>query len=77
MAHNQGHTEKLQALKFQIKTLEQKKPTLTDADEIKAVNKEINALQVEFGRLREEMKNERAFLKDIEREFVCCVVGDE
>jgi predicted nucleic acid-binding Zn-ribbon protein len=77
VAHNQGHTEKLQALKFQIKTLEQKKPTLTDADEIKAVNKEINALQEEFGRLREEMKNERAFLKDIERGFVHCVVGDE
>jgi hypothetical protein len=34
-------------------------------------------LQEGFGRLREEMKNERAFLKDIEREFVCCVVGDE
>ena len=29
----------------QIKVLEQKKPTLTDAAEIKAVNKQINALQ--------------------------------
>jgi hypothetical protein len=57
--------------------LEQKKTTLTDAAEIKAINKQINALQVKFGRLKEEMKNERAFLKDIEREFVYCVVGDE
>ncbi|MBR6929081.1 MAG: hypothetical protein IKH61_05190 [Bacteroidales bacterium] len=57
--------------------MEQKKTTLTDAAEIKAINKQIDALQEEFGRLREEMKNERAFLKDIEREFVYCVVGDE
>jgi prefoldin subunit 5 len=57
--------------------LEQKKTTLTDAAEIKALNKQINALQVKFGRLKEEMKNVRAFLKDIEREFVYCVVGDE
>ena len=61
----------------QIKELEQKKITLTDADEIKTVNKQISALQEEFGRLRKEMKNERAFLKNIEREFVCCVVGNE
>ena len=40
-------------------------------------HKQINALQMEFGQLREEMKNESAFLKDIEREFVCCVVEDE
>ena len=70
-------SEKLQSLKSQIKTLEQKKTTLTDAAEIKAVNKQINALQEEFGRLRKEMKNERAFLKDIEREYVCCVAGEE
>ena len=57
--------------------MEQKKTTLTDAAEIKALNKQINALQVKFGRLKEEMKNERAFLKDIEKEFVCCVVWDE
>ena len=49
-------SEKLQSVKSQIKTLEQKKITLTDADEIKAVNKQINALQEEFGRLRDEIK---------------------
>lgn len=37
--------EKLHALKSQIKSLEQKKLTLTDAAEIKTVNKQINALQ--------------------------------
>ena len=62
---------------YQIMALQQKKTTLTDADEIKAINKQINALQMEYGRLREEMKNERAFLKDIEREYIHFVEGDE
>lgn len=42
---NMSDSEKLQDLKSQIKDLEQKKTTLTDADEIKAVNKQINTLQ--------------------------------
>ena len=70
-------SEKLQSLKSQIKTLEQKKTTLTDAAEIKAVNKQINALQEEFGRLREEIKYQRSYEKSAEREFVHCMVGDE
>lgn len=70
-------SEKLQSLKSQIKVLEQKKTTLTDADEIKAVNKQINALQVEFGRLREEIKCQRSYERSVEREFVHCVVGDD
>ena len=69
--------EKLQSLKSQIKELEQKKSTLTDAAEIKAVNKQINALQVDFGRLKEKIKNERAYLKDVEREFIHLLAGDE
>ena len=70
-------SEKLQDLKSQIKALEQKKTTLTDAAEIKAVNKQINVLQMNFGRLREKIKNKRTYLKDVEREFIHCVVGDE
>ena len=70
-------SEKLKSLKSQIKSLEQKKTTLTDAAEIKAVNKQINALQVEFGRLREKIKNERAYLKEIEREYFHLLVGDD
>jgi len=34
-------------------------------------------VRAEFGRLREEMKNGMAFLKDIEREFVRNVVADD
>ena len=69
--------EKLQSLKTQINVLEQKKAALTDAAEIKAVNKQINALQVEFGRLRKEIQYRRSYEQSVEREFVHCVVGDE
>jgi len=57
--------------------LKQKILTLTDAAEIKAVNKQINALQEEFGRLRKEIQYRRSFERSVEREFVRCVVGDE
>ena len=70
-------SEKLQDLKTKIKVLEQKKTTLIDAGEIKAVNKQINALQEEFGRLRKEIQSRRSFENSTEREFVHCVVGDE
>lgn len=70
-------SEKLQSVKSQIKTLEQKKITLTDADEIKAVNKQINVLQEEYGRLRKEIQYRRSYEKSVEREFVHCLVGDD
>ena len=70
-------SEKLQSLKSQIKDLEQKKTTLTDAAEIKAVNKQINALQEELGRLREEIKCQKSYERSVEREFIHCVVRDE
>ena len=70
-------SEKLQDLKTQIKELEQKKTALTDAAEIKAINKQINALQEEYGRLRKEIQYRRSYEQSVEREFVHCVVGDE
>lgn len=70
-------SEKLQDLKSQIKKLEQKKATLTDADEIKNVNKQINALQEEFGRLRKEIQYQRSYEKSIEREFIHSEIGDD
>ena len=70
-------SEKLQDLKTKIKVLEQKKTTLTDVAEIKAINKQINALQEEYGRLRKEIQYRRSYEKSVEREFVHCVVGDE
>ena len=70
-------SEKLQDLKTKIKVLEQKKPTLTDAAEIKTVNRQINALQEEYGRLRKEIQYRKSYEQSVEREFVHCVVGDE
>ena len=70
-------SEKVKEIKSQIKALEQKKATLTDTIEIKSINKKINELQVKFGRLREGVKDERAFLKDIEREFIHIEIGDD
>ena len=57
--------------------LEQQKTTLIDAAEIKAVNKQINALQEEYGQLRKEIQYQRSYEKSVEREFVHCEVGDE
>jgi hypothetical protein len=57
--------------------LEQKKTTLTDAAEIKAVNMQINALEVEFGRLRKEIQYRRSYEKSVEREFIHIEIGDE
>ena len=70
-------SEKLQTLKAQIKELEQKKTTLTDAAEIKAVNKQINALQEELGWLKEEIKCQRSYEKSVKREFIHCEIGDD
>ena len=72
-----NETDKLQSLKFQIKELEQKKTALTDAAEIKAVNKQINALQEEFGRLKKEIQYQRSYEKSVEREFVHIEIGDD
>lgn len=70
-------SEILQSLKSQIKALEQKKTTLTGAAEIKAINRQINALQVEFGRLRKEIQYRRSYEQSVEREFVHIEIGDE
>lgn len=70
-------SEKLQDLKTKIKVLEQKKTTLTDAAGIKAINKQINALQEEFGRLRKEIQYRRSYEQSVEREFVHSEIGDD
>ena len=59
----------LKELKHQIKLLEQKKVSLKDAEEIKAINKEINTLQMEYGRLKGQRRNKKTFLESIEREY--------
>lgn len=70
-------SEKLQELKSHIKELEQKKTTLTDAEEIKLVNKQINALQEKFGQLRKEIQCRGSYDKSIEREFIHSEINDD
>ena len=41
------------------------------------INKQINALQEEYGRLRKLIQDRRPYEKSVEREFVHCVVGDD
>lgn len=55
---------------LQIKQLEQKKVSLKDAAEIKTINKEINALQMEYGQVRKVVKSQRLFDFSIDREYV-------
>lgn len=69
-------TEKLQSLKSQIKALEQKKPTLTDAAGLKALNKQINALQEEIGKLRKDISRYASLNRDSIRDYHEMVLGD-
>ena len=61
--------ETIKYLHKQIKFLEQKKTSLCDDAEIKAMNKKINELQKKCGSLKKENRNTKAFQKSVEREF--------
>ena len=62
-------SNEMKEILLQIKQLEQKKSILSDTAEIKAVNKQINALQEKYGQLRGQRKNEKAFVESVFREF--------
>ena len=68
--------EKLQDLKSQIKNLEQKKPTLTNPIEIKAINKQINALKEEIGKLKSDIRLYASLNRDSIRDYHEMVLGD-
>lgn len=59
----------MKVLLLQIKQLEQKKASLTEAAETKAINKEINALQMEYGNLKKALRDEKNYQESVEREF--------
>ena len=65
-----------QPLKSQIKALEQRKSTLTDAAELKAINKQINALQEEIGKLKSDIRRYAGLNKDATRDYHEMVFGD-
>ena len=68
--------EILKSLKSQIKALEQKKTTLTNATEIKSINKQINALQEEIGKLKSDIRLYASLNRDSIRDYHEMVLGD-
>ena len=69
-------SSKTKRLLLQIKQLEQKKAALSDTEEIKAINKEINALQMEYGQLKKDLRDEKNFQESVEREFTGLALPD-
>ena len=59
------YKERIKVLKLLIKDSEERKKNLTEADEIKAVNKQINQFQKEIKDLKKQIEYENC----IEREF--------
>ena len=68
--------QKLAETKQVLKALQQKKPILTDAAEIKAVNKLINALQEEIGKLKSDIRLYASLNRDSIRDYHELVLGD-
>ncbi|MBP5643964.1 MAG: hypothetical protein J6X10_07040 [Bacteroidales bacterium] len=71
------YLEQIKVLQEQIKLLEQKKASLSDAAEIKATNRQINELQMKCGALKKEYKNVKDFRNSIDREFNSIEISDD
>ena len=59
-----------------IKALQEKKATITDADELKTINKQINALQEEIGKLKSDIRLYASLNRDSIRDYHEMVLGD-
>ncbi len=68
--------QKLAEAKQAVKALQEKKATVTDAEELKAVNKQINALQEEIGKLKSDIRLYASLNKDSIRDYHEMVLGD-
>ena len=58
------------------KVLQEKKANITDAVEQKALNKQINALQEEIGKLKSDIRYYAGMNKDAIRDYHEMVLGD-
>ena len=67
---------KLAETKQAIKELLEKKVSVTDAEELKAVNKQINALQEEIGKLKSDIRLYASLNRDSIRDYHEMVLGD-
>ena len=68
--------QKLAETKQAVKDLQEKKATITDASELKAVNKQINAMQEEIGKLKKDISNYASLNRDAARDYHEMVLGD-
>ena len=68
--------QKLAETKQAIKELQEKKATITDAAELKAVNKQINALQEEIGKLKSHICLYASLNRDSIRDYHEMILDD-
>ena len=68
--------QKLAETKQAIKDLQEKKAAITDAAELKAINKQINALQEEIGKLKSDIRLYASLNRDSTRDYHEIVLGD-
>ena len=68
--------QKLAEAKQAIKDLQERKANITDAVEQKALNKQINALQEEIGKLKSDIRYYAGMNKDAIRDYHEMVLGD-
>lgn len=68
--------QELAQTKQAIKVLQEKKATITDAAELKAINKQINALQEEIGKLKRKISYCASMNRDLTRDYHEMVLGD-
>ena len=68
--------QKLAETKQTLKKLQEKKATITDAAELKAINKQINALQEEIGKLKSDISRYASLNRDATRDYHEMVLGD-
>ena len=54
----------------------EKKATITDAADLKTINKQINALQEEIGKLKSDIRRYASLNKDSVRDYHEMVLGD-
>lgn len=68
--------QKLAETNQAVKALQEKKASVTDAEELKAINKQINALQEEIGKLKRKISYCASMNRDLTRDYHEMVLGD-
>ena len=68
--------QNLAETKQAIKALQEKKVSVTDAEELKSINKQINALQEEIGKLKSDIRLYASLNRDTIRDYHEMVLGD-